>query len=50
MATTKEINIIVNTEKAEKPTKDLKKSFDNLSDSVEKQGKESQKTIDKTEK
>tara|TARA_R110002111_G_scaffold219870_2_gene282036 strand:- start:9560 stop:11461 length:1902 start_codon:yes stop_codon:yes gene_type:complete len=50
MATVKEINIVVNTDQAEKPTEDLKKSFDGLNDTIKDSGKVSKKTVEDTGK
>ena len=50
MAIEKVINVVINTDKAEKPTKDLINSFDGLSDSVEKSNDSAQKSIENTGK
>tara|TARA_R110000851_G_scaffold197058_1_gene348056 strand:- start:177 stop:2069 length:1893 start_codon:yes stop_codon:yes gene_type:complete len=50
MATEKIINIVVNKDKADKSTKELKNSFDNLGDSVEKSNKIAEESVNKLDK
>ena len=50
MATIKEIDIVVNTDRAEKPTEKLTKTFDGLGKSADKTNKSTEKGLDNTSK